>query len=96
MECLHSVEINTLNTIPHFIVDHRLPNCRLPRIQENTDMNGRVQVKFHSREKRLLFNGYMEKQDMAVDTGKNRHVATNITMIGASLIASTFLVCHNN
>ena len=46
---------------------------------------------------------HMEKQDMdngrgcgqwtrTVDTDKNRRVAINITMIGASLIASTFLV----
>ena len=40
---------------PPFIVDHRLPNCRPPRIQENTGMNGHVQVKSYSREKRLLF-----------------------------------------
>ena len=31
-----------------------------------------------------------------VDTNKNRRVATNITMIGANLIASTFLVCYDN
>ena len=37
-----------------WIVDHRLPNCWPPRIQENTDMNRCVQVKFYNKEKRSL------------------------------------------
>ena len=35
-------------------------------------------------------------QTRTVDTDRNRRVATNITMIGVSLIASTFLVCYDN
>ena len=31
------------------IVDHRLPNCRIPHVQENTNMNGLLSIKSNSR-----------------------------------------------
>ena len=40
----------------------------------------------------LLYTIRKACRTRTVDTDKNRRVATNITMIGASLIASTFLV----